>query len=84
MLGIAEPESTGIDVWDAAIAALVAWRLDEEGLPAPKWVTETDRFLDEPTALVIDPADPEPPLEEVPEEFAKRGVLVWRDTFESV
>lgn len=84
ILGLAEPESTKDPVWDAAIAALVAWRLGDEGIPLPPWVDEQGRFLAEPRTLEVDPADPVPPHSEVPPEFAKRGVLVWRDTFASV
>lgn len=84
ILGLAEPESTGDPVWDAAIAALVAWRLRAEGIPLPIWVDEQGRFLVEPRALEVDPADPVPPRSEVPDEFTERGVLVWRDTFASV
>jgi transcriptional regulator with XRE-family HTH domain len=84
VLGLAEPELTKDPVWDAAIAGLVAWRLREEGLPAPEWVNSPSRFLRAPRALDVDPADPIPSASEVPEEFAERGVLVWRDTFASV
>lgn len=84
VLGLAEPESTKDAAWDAAIAGLVAWRLSDEGLPAPEWVSAPERYLTTPRTLDIDPADPIPPASEVPEEFAERGVLVWRDTFASV
>lgn len=84
VLGLAEPESTKHPVWDAAIAAVVARRLRDEGLPAPDWVDAPHRYLDRPQELGVDPADPTPPASEVPEEFAKRGVLAWRDTFASV
>ena len=43
-----------------------------------------DRFLEGQRILEVVPADPVPPLSEVPTEFAARGVLVWRATFESV
>lgn len=84
ILGVAEPETTKDLAWDAAIAALVAWRLREDGIPTPDWVEPPGRFLREPRGLEIDAADPVPPDSEVPEEFARRGVLVWRDTFASV
>jgi transcriptional regulator with XRE-family HTH domain len=84
VLGLAEPDTTRDVVWDAAIAALVAWRLGEEGLPHPGWVNAPARFVHDPRTLEVDEADPAPPITEVPDEFAKRGVLVWRDTFESV
>jgi hypothetical protein len=84
ILGLAEPASTQHQVWDAALAGLVAWRLREEGLPAPEWVSDPSRFLRTPATLEVDLADPTPPTSEVPDEFAERGVLVWRDTFASV
>lgn len=84
ILGLAEPESTRDPVWDAALAALVAWRLGEQGIPLPAWVNLEGRFLEGQRILEVDPADPVPPLSEVPTEFAARGVLVWRATFESV
>lgn len=84
ILGLAEPESTRDPVWDAAIAALVAWRLRDEGIPVPAWVDLPSRLLTSHRILEVDPADPVPPLSEVPAEFARRGVLAWRATFESV
>lgn len=84
ILGLAEPESTRDPLWDAAIAAVVAWRLREESLPVPSWVDADERFLRTPKVLTVDPADPEPPRAEIPDEFFERGVLAWRDTFASV
>jgi transcriptional regulator with XRE-family HTH domain len=84
VLGLAEPETTRDRVWDAAIAAVVAWRLGEELLPSPAWVDGPNRYLRTWCGLDVDPADPVPPRSEVPEEFAKRRLLVWRDTFGSV
>lgn len=84
VLGLAEPESTRDSAWDAAIAGLVAWRLREEGLPSPDWVNAPGKYLSTPRTLDIDVADPPPPASEVPQDFAERGVLVWRDTFASV
>jgi len=84
VLGLAEPETTRDPVWDAALAAVVAWRLGEDNLPSPAWVNAKSRFLHDPRGLDVDSADPVPPGSEVPPEFAKRGVLAWRDTFASV
>jgi len=84
VLGLAEPEPTRHPVWDAVIAAVVARRLREEGLPTPDWVDAPSRHLDRPQQLRVDVADPVPPASEVPQEFAERGVLMWRDTFASV
>ncbi len=84
ILALAEPEPTGHRVWDAAIAALVAWRLNQEQIPLPEWVDDPDRSMPEPTVFRIDPADPAPERDDVPDEFAERGVLAWADTFASV
>jgi transcriptional regulator with XRE-family HTH domain len=84
VLGISEPEPTGNQVWDAALAGLVAWRLAQENLPLPNWVDKSRFFLPLPRGLGIDSADPIPAASDVHPEFARRGVLVWADTFESV
>lgn len=84
VLGISEPEPTGSQVWDAALAGLVAWRLTEEKIPLPTWVDKPRFFLSLPRSLRIDTADPIPTISDIPSEFSRRGVLVWADTFESV
>jgi transcriptional regulator with XRE-family HTH domain len=84
ILGLTEPEPTGDRAWDAAIAALVAWRLNQESIPLPGWVNNLDRKLSVPVVFRIDPADPAPERDDVPNEFAERGVLAWADTFASV
>jgi hypothetical protein len=62
----------------------VAWRLTEENIPLPTWVNKSRFFLTLPRSLRIDAADPIPAISDIPPEFARRGVLVWADTFESV
>ncbi|MCM6761545.1 helix-turn-helix domain-containing protein [Rathayibacter sp. ZW T2_19] len=84
VLAVTAPESTGQKVWDAAIAALVSWRLGEEHVPLPGWVAEPSRRLLRSRVLRVDPADPAPAQGDVPEEFLRHGVLAWRDTFASV
>lgn len=84
ILTLAEPEPTGDSVWDAAIAALVAWRLDDDGLPHPAWLAKPHRTLASPQYLRIDPADPVPSAADVPLHFAERGVLAWDDSFASL
>lgn len=84
VLGLCEPEPTGNQEWDAALAGLVAWRLSEEDIPLPTWVDKPRFFLQLPRTLRIDSADPIPAISDIPPEFARRGVLVWADTFESV
>lgn len=84
VLAISEPEPTGERVWDAALAGLVAWRLNEDTVPLPQWVEKDRYFLQNPRSLSVDPADPSPTASDIPAEFARRGVLVWANTFESV
>lgn len=48
VLGLAEPESARKKLWDAAIAAVVAWRLNEQNLPLPEWVSDPKRKLERP------------------------------------
>lgn len=84
VLAVTAPESTGQKVWDAAIAALASWRLQQEQIPLPDWVAEPGRTLTRARVLRVDPADPVPAESDVPEEFRQHGVLAWRDTFESV
>lgn len=84
VLGLSEPLTTGNKVWDAALAALVAWRFGQESLPVPNWVDDSKRFLSKNHVLAFDPADPLPTEFETPDEFRKRGVLVFEDTFRSV
>lgn len=83
-LCLAEPELTGFAEWDAALAALVEMWLRDEQLPLPLWVHAPERSLSEKSVLRVDPADPEPTIDDVPQEFLNRGVLVWRETLASV
>ncbi|ANP73119.1 Crp/Fnr family transcriptional regulator [Cryobacterium arcticum] len=52
--------------------------------PAP-WMGQQPRSRTDCTVVFrVAPADPAPEREDVPEEFAERGVLAWADTFASV
>ena len=84
ILAVTEPELTGSKTWDGAIAALVEYRLNQEGVPSPTWTSAPARRLERARPLAVDPADPVPPRAEVPTEFLEHGVLVWRDSLESV
>lgn len=84
VLTVAEPECTGDRAWDAAFAALVAWRLGEEGIPLPPWALRENRAVHPPRGLDVDPADPTPSPADIHPEFASRGVLAWAATFESI
>lgn len=84
ILAVTEPELTGSKTWDAAIAALVAYRLNQDGVPLPVWVNDDSRVLKRARPLRVDPADAVPSPADVPQEFLDRGVLLWSDTLESV
>lgn len=82
-LCIAEPTTTGQKRWDAAIAALVALRLNEEALPRPSWVDDPNRVLARTWTLGAGPYTITPPPRRVPVEFLDRRVLIDRDTLVS-
>lgn len=84
VLAVSPPGTTGEKVWDAALAAVTAWRLNEDQIPLPAWVSEPSRTLAPPRVLQIDEADPVPAPTDVPVEFGQHGVLAWADTFSSV
>lgn len=75
-LAIAEPPRTGRRQWDAAIAALVELRLEEEGLPVPAWVTGADRRLKREWIFGAGPYVTPVELSASPEPFAKRRVAL--------
>lgn len=83
-LVLTEPAPTGSEHWDAAIAALCEFRLDESALPIPDWVAARAGRADIPwtprTSVYDIPADPT----QVPEEFLRRGILIEAATLESV
>ena len=83
-LGTAEPAPTGQKHWDAAIAGVVAYRLREEGFPAPSWTLKPGRRLRKRWTLnsgrYVVPVDPK----NVPAEFLERGVLVDALTLASI
>jgi transcriptional regulator with XRE-family HTH domain len=83
-LAITEPASTGIKHWDAALAGLVAYRLAEEGFPAPGWTVGTTRTLGR--SWTVNAGRYVVPVDRaiVPKEFLERGVLVDPDTLASV
>jgi transcriptional regulator with XRE-family HTH domain len=84
VLAIAEPHPTGSPAWDAALAALVDYRLGQSKLPKPGWITAPSRFLSEPQSPQLGLYDLEPDLANVPPEFRRRNVLLERSTLESV
>lgn len=83
-LTLAEPHPSGSRLWDAAIAAVAEYWLDQAKLPKPAWLNDPSRALPQLETLAISKYDLEPDLEKVPEQFAKRNLLVERGTLASV
>ncbi|MBX3098758.1 MAG: helix-turn-helix domain-containing protein [Salinibacterium sp.] len=82
-LTIAEPAPTGVKHWDAAIAALVEYRLQEAGLPVPAWTQDPSRTLRKSWTFTagryVVPVD----RARVPKSFLDRNVLIDEDTLTS-
>lgn len=83
-LTIAAPGKTGEKRWDAAIAALVEHRLDEESLPAPRWARDEDRTLARAWTFGAGTYDLPVEADRVPEAFLRHRVLIDADTLVSV
>ncbi|MBF4618591.1 helix-turn-helix transcriptional regulator [Clavibacter sp. VKM Ac-2873] len=83
-LTIAEPQPTGAEHWDAAIAALVEHRLQEGGLPLPSWVRSDGRHLSHEWTFGSGRYDIPVDRARVPEAFLRHGVLLDVDTLASV
>jgi len=83
-LTISEPPTTGSKRWDAALAGLAAYRLADEQLPEPFWVTDPSRRLSKTWTFGSGRYAVSVPRENVPAAFLDRGVLIDRETLESV
>lgn len=81
-LCVCQPTPTGDPRFDAALAALVAHHLSDAGLPVPAWVDDSSRFLAEPWSP--DMFGPRGPDLDVPEAFARHGVLIAASELEGV
>ncbi len=81
---ISGPESTGNQLYDAAIASLVQHWLSKDLLPIPGWVSEESRSLSELMHLGETPNESAPRRDEVPESFLAHNVLFPAEALESV
>lgn len=81
-LCVCQPTPTGDPRFDAALAALVDHHLSGAGLPVPAWVDDSSRFLAEPWSP--DMFGPRGPDLDVPEAFARHGVLIAASELEGV
>ena len=66
--------------WDAAIAGIVEYRLDQKGAPLPPWVREAGA-VDELWKSLSCPYKIRPPA--VPEELRRRNVMIEASELES-
>lgn len=76
------PEPTGDRLFDAALAALTEYRLRQVAAPVPDWV-DAAPSLDEPRVLTDSRYVTASVLGEIPDSFARRGVLIDIDSLES-
>ncbi len=79
-----EPETTGSDLYDAALASLVEYWLAVDGLPIPSWVYEPQRSLPSLVHLRESTYGRIPEPEEVLPQFLSRNVLFPAVALESV
>lgn len=84
VLACAAPDWTGSPVWDASLAAVAEYWLDQDGLPKPSWLFDPDRSLPSARGLEVSVYDPESYPDAVPEQFRRRNLLVERSTLASV
>lgn len=84
VLTAAEPHPTGSPAWDAAVAAVSDFWLNEENLPRPDWIDHPGRYLTHSDAPHLSVYDLEPDLTNVAPEFLRRNVLLERGTLASV
>ena len=83
VLAAAEPASTGSLLWDASLAAIAEYWLDDHRLPKPPWL-HAGRRLTDPEAFLLSEYDLPPDEADVPKQFRERNVLAPRSLLESV
>lgn len=77
------PAPTGSALYDAALAALVEYRLRKVGAPLPDWVSASPA-LTSPTVFTDSRYVTAAELGLIPDEFARRGVLIDLESLGSV
>ena len=83
-LTIIEPETSGNDLYDSALAALVEYWLSKKSLPIPHWLEGIQFVLPERTHLTESVYSRIPDDSEIPSAFLKRNVLFPEVALESV
>jgi hypothetical protein len=83
-LCVLPPADTGSRDWDAALAALVEYRLSELGIPAPVWTAQPERVATRLTSPHLGPYDlPAAPENGLPA-FLRHNVVLEPETLGSV
>jgi transcriptional regulator with XRE-family HTH domain len=77
------PEPTGDELYDAALASLTEYRLNEVSAPLPHWISSAPT-IDEPRMLTDSRFVTAAVLGPIPDEFARRGVLIDAESLRSV
>jgi transcriptional regulator with XRE-family HTH domain len=83
VLAAVEPLLTGSAVWDAALAAVTEYWLQQDRLPMPTWVDDERRTLPEPTPLIINRWTSARAIRDVPDSFRRHRILVDESTLQS-
>ena len=73
-LALPSPQTTGDPVWDAAIAGVTEYRLNQVPMPSPQWVDGIG--VSSPTMLAGGPSTRSIDHVDVPAELLKRNVLI--------
>jgi transcriptional regulator with XRE-family HTH domain len=83
-LTVLPPNPVGDDLFDASIAAVADYWLDNAGIPSPEWTADPACYLSSPTHLSGSRYDFTPEMDEVPEAFLRHNVLLDRRALESI
>lgn len=83
-LVVGPPPPTGDDRFDALVAGIVEYRLDEERLPHPDWLEVDGPVLSSPWAPGRSAPATAAALDDAPESFRRRGIVLTADDLVSV
>lgn len=83
VLAAVQPPLTRSAVWDAALAAVTEYWLDQEKLPKPTWVDDPARTLQDQTPLIVNRWTSARAIRNVPDAFRRHRILVDESTLQS-
>lgn len=79
---VEKPPPTGEARFDAALAGVAEFFADEGEIPAPRWVDDSERFVEPWWFVASRPAFHAYTLANTPAVFARHGVFVAREVFD--